>query len=241
MLLTKEYCRYHLTFQCNHPDATKLMQSSCCYCPDSTISKNKSTPGLPYQLNASFSMLPSQCHIAELIEMVYNTILNAVTFLVKLEERNKDVVRRKFKNDGKKNGPSNLDAQALPSGCYHPDATILTRPSWSYHSKASILMLPSSHYHHNSIVTKLPSWCYCFHSPNATTTILPYCPRDTFPKLPFCHYHLNDTVTTHKMILYSLTLFQQSWKKEIDKWWKEVHVAAVTIIVAIAAMIALED
>ena len=84
---------------------------------------------LPYQLDASVSTLPSQCHIAELIEMVYNTILNAVTFLVKLEERNKHGMRRKFKNDGKKNGPKNLDAQPLPSGCYHPNATIVTQPS----------------------------------------------------------------------------------------------------------------
>ena len=216
MLLTKESCRYHLTSQCYHPDATKLMQSSCCYCPDSTISKSKSTCGLPYQLDASFSMLPSQCHTAELIEMVYNTILNAVTFLVKLEERNKDVVRRKFKNDEKKNGPKNLDAQPLPSGRYHPDATILTRPSWSYHPKASILMLPSSHYHHNSIVTKLPSWCYCFHSLILMLPLL-YC--HTVPGLPSQSYHFVITISMiqsqhTKWYYIHLLFFSKAGKKK---------------------------
>ena len=216
MLLTKEYCRYHLTFQCNHPDATKLMQSSCCYCPDSTISKSKSTCGLPYQLDASFSMLPSQCHTAELIEMVYNTIFNAVTFLVKLEERNKDVVRRKFKKDEKKNGPKSLDALPLPSGRYHPDATILTRPSWSYHPKASILMLPSSHYHHNSIVTKLPSWCYCFHSLILMLPLL-YC--HTVPGLPSQSYHFVITISMiqsqhTKWYYIHLLFFSKAGKKK---------------------------
>ena len=64
--------------------------------------------------------------------MVHNTILIALTFLVKLEKINKHVARRKFQNDGKNSGPNNLDAQALPSGCYCLDATILTRLKYCY-------------------------------------------------------------------------------------------------------------
>jgi hypothetical protein len=42
-------------------------------------------------------MLPSQCHIAESKEMVHNTTLNALRFLVNLDKRNKHVVRKKSK------------------------------------------------------------------------------------------------------------------------------------------------
>ena len=143
-------------------------------------------------------------------------IWNAFTFLVKLEERNKHVVRRKFKNDGKKNGPNNLDAQALPSGCYHPDATTARWPSWGYPPEATIPMLPSPHnpdvtilmlpyqhylpkvitptllpwcYHHDATVLMLLSWHNC---PKATISTLPswcYCLDTTNLMLPSlcCH------------------------------------------------------
>ena len=121
-----------MTSQCYHPDANVLMQSSWHYHPDATISKNKSTTVSSYQLDTSILILPSQCHNAESKEMVHNTILNALTFWVELKKINKHVARRKIQNDGKKNGPNNLNAQALLLGCYHPDATILTWLKYCY-------------------------------------------------------------------------------------------------------------
>ena len=120
-----------------HPNATILMQTFWCNHPDTTIlmllyQKNKSTTVSSYQLDTSILMLPSQCHNAESKDMVHNTILNALTFWVKLKKINKHVARRIIQNDGKKNGPNNLNAQALLLGCYHPDATILTWLKYCY-------------------------------------------------------------------------------------------------------------
>ncbi len=77
--------------------------------------KNKTPPSCSYPV----WMLPSQCHIAESKEMVYNSMLYALTLSVKLENREKYKVKQDFENDRKKIG---LKQQ-------HPDATLLMVPS----------------------------------------------------------------------------------------------------------------
>ena len=145
-----------------------LMQSSWCYHPDAAISK-KSTTVSPYQLDTSVLMLPSQCHIAESKEMVHNTTLNALRFLVNLDKRNKHVVRKKSKWWKEKMVPAILmhkpTIRMLPSWCYHPDMTILKLPSWSKHPDATIPTLPSQCYCPKATIPMLLSRCYC---PDAT-------------------------------------------------------------------------
>ena len=158
---------------CNHLDATILMLPS-----------QKSTTVSPYQLDTSVLMLPSQCHIAESKEMVHNTTLNALRFLVKLERRNKHVVRKNSKWWKEKMVPAILmhkpTIRMLPSWCYHPDMTILKLPSWSKHPDATIPTLPSRCYCPKATIPILLSGCY--HPHTTLTTLLSQC------------YHLKATV-----------------------------------------------
>ncbi len=52
-----------------------------------------------------------------------------------------------------------------------------------------------------------------------STHSLPY---NTVLMPPFWYYHLDASVKTPKTIFYSLTFFQESWKKESDKWWEKI-------------------
>ena len=174
------------------------MQSSWCYHPDAAISK-KSTNVSPYQLDTSVLMLPSQCHIAESKEMVHNTTLNALRFLVNLDKRNKHVVRKKSKWWKEKIVPAILmhkpTIRMLPSWCYHPDMTILKLPSWSKHPDATIPTLPSRCYCPKATIPILLSRCYC---PDATILMLPsqcYHPDVTITTLPSWRYQANVTIT----------------------------------------------
>ena len=173
-----------------------LMQSSWCYHPDAAISK-KSTTVSPYQLDTSVLMLPSQCHIAESKEMVHNTTLNALRFLVNLDKRNKHVVRKKSKWWKEKMVPAILmhkpTIRMLRSWCYHLDITILKLPSWSKHPDATIPTLPSRCYCPKATIPMLLSQYYC---PDATILMLPsqcYHPDVTIPMLPSRCYHHDAT------------------------------------------------
>ncbi len=94
----------------------------------------KSSTVLPYQLDTSNLMLHSQCYIAESKEMVHNTTSNALRFLVKLERRNKHVVRKNSKWWKEKMVPA-----ILMHKHYHQDASVLMLPSWYDHPEATIL------------------------------------------------------------------------------------------------------
>ena len=159
----------------------------------------KSSTVLPYQLDTSVLMLPSQCHIAESKEMVHNTTLNALRFLVNLDKRNKHVVRKKSKWWKEKMVPAILmhkpTIRMLPSWCYHPDMTILKLPSWSKHPDATIPTLPSRCYCPKATIPILLSRCYC---PDATILMLPsqcYHPDVTITTLPSWRYQANVTIT----------------------------------------------
>ncbi len=152
------------------------MHPSWWFCPDATISKNKTTTVLLYQLNASVLMLRSQCHFAESKEMVHNTILHAFASLVKLEKMNKHLVRRKFHN--------------------HWEEKMITTISMHkhYHQNATILMLChnpkllSQCYCLKTTVPKLSSWCYCLNA------YIPTYHDPTMPTLPSQCHHLHATL-----------------------------------------------